>query len=110
MMAKVADGKTYATSFTSKDLVVRGYYKGEGGDPLVDGWFPTGDVGTIDRWVPANHHRKDVIKSGGEWISSIEKNTAVAHLRCRLGCIGVVHPVDAPHCRVKKPYGRDVTA
>ena len=50
--------------------------------PLVDGWFPTGDVATIDRdsFLHITDRTKDVIKSGGEWISSIDlENVAIAH-------------------------------
>jgi 3-(methylthio)propionyl---CoA ligase len=79
------DGKT------SGDLVVRGpwvisrYFK-QDGSPLLDGhadgWFPTGDVATIDAdgYMQITDRSKDVIKSGGEWISSIElENIAMAH-------------------------------
>ena len=55
--------------------VVRDYFQDEGGSPLTaDGWFPTGDVGTIDAdgYLQITDRSKDVIKSGGEWISSIE--------------------------------------
>jgi 3-(methylthio)propionyl---CoA ligase len=72
---------------TSGDLLVKGPwiaagYFNEGGSPLIDGWFPTGDVVTIDPhgYVKVTDRSKDVIKSGGEWISSIElENIAVAH-------------------------------
>ena len=60
----------------------RSYFKGEGGDPLVDGWFPTGDVATIDAdgYMQITDRSKDVIKSGGEWIGSIDlENIAMAH-------------------------------
>jgi fatty-acyl-CoA synthase len=54
--------------------VVREYFKGEGGDPLVDGWFPTGDVATIDAdgFMQITDRSKDVIKSGGRVDQSIE--------------------------------------
>ena len=61
---------------------LRAYFKNEGGDPLKDGWFPTGDVATIDPdgYMQITDRSKDVIKSGGEWISSIDvENIAVAH-------------------------------
>ncbi|WP_295639154.1 3-(methylthio)propionyl-CoA ligase [uncultured Methylibium sp.] len=87
---------------TSGDLLVRGpwivssYFKGEGGDPLVDGWFPTGDVATIDPdgFLQITDRSKDVIKSGGEWISSIDvENIAVAHPAVAMAaCIAIAHP------------------
>jgi fatty-acyl-CoA synthase len=87
---------------SSGDLLVRGpwiissYFKGEGGDPLVDGWFPTGDVATIDAdgFMQITDRSKDVIKSGGEWISSIDvENIAMAHPGVAMAaCIGVPHP------------------
>lgn len=63
--------------------VLSGYYKGDGG-PAVDkdGWFGTGDVGTMDAegFIQITDRAKDVVKSGGEWISSIElENLAVSH-------------------------------
>ena len=69
------------------DLEVRGHwvidrYFGEEKSPLHDGWFPTGDVSTIDAdgYMLITDRSKDVIKSGGEWISSIAlENLAVAH-------------------------------
>ena len=90
------DGKTYG------DLQVRGpwilaeYFKGEGGDPLHHGWFPTGDVATIDAdgFMLITDRSKDVIKSGGEWISSIEvENIAMAHPAVAMAaCVGMPHP------------------
>ncbi len=87
---------------TSGDLLVKGpwivssYFKGEGGDPLVDGWFPTGDVATIDAdgFLQITDRSKDVIKSGGEWISSIDvENIAVAHPAVAMAaCIAIAHP------------------
>ena len=56
-----------------------GYFKGEGGDRLdEDGWFPTGDVATLDEhgFMRITDRNKDVIKSGGEWISSIDLENA----------------------------------
>jgi fatty-acyl-CoA synthase len=83
------------------DLEVRGpwvcasYFKDEGGDALVDGWFPTGDVASIDAdgYVKITDRSKDGIKSGGEWISSIElENLAVAHPAIReAAVIAVAH-------------------
>ncbi len=72
---------------TSGDLLVRGHwviqsYFGRDKSPLVEGWFPTGDVSTIDAdgYMQITDRSKDVIKSGGEWISSIDlENIAMAH-------------------------------
>jgi fatty-acyl-CoA synthase len=87
---------------TSGDLLVKGpwilseYFKGEGGNPLREGWFPTGDVATIDPdgFMQITDRSKDVIKSGGEWISSIDiENIAVAHPAVAMAaCIAVPHP------------------
>jgi fatty-acyl-CoA synthase len=86
----------------SGELLVRGpwvvsrYLKAEGGDPLVDGWFPTGDVATIDAdgFMQITDRSKDVIKSGGEWIGSIDlENIAMAHPAVAMAaCIAVPHP------------------
>jgi fatty-acyl-CoA synthase len=81
--------------------VIRSYFKGEGGDPLVKdargaGWFPTGDVVNIDPegFIQITDRSKDVIKSGGEWISSIDlENIAIAHPAiAEAAVIGVKHP------------------
>jgi acyl-CoA synthetase (AMP-forming)/AMP-acid ligase II len=105
----------------SGDLHVKGpwiissYFKGEGGDPLVDGWFPTGDVATIDAdgFLQITDRSKDVIKSGGEWISSIDvENIAMAHPAVAMAaCIAVVHPKwdERPLLVVVKKPGAEVT-
>ncbi len=84
------------------DLMVRGwwvaqaYFKGDGDATSRDGWFPTGDVATIDAdgYMKITDRSKDVIKSGGEWISSIElENIAIAHSAiAEAAVIGVRHP------------------
>ena len=86
----------------SGELMVRGpwiaakYFREEGGDPLVDQWFPTGDVSTIDAdgYMQITDRAKDVIKSGGEWIGSIElENIAMSHPSVAMAaCIGAFHP------------------
>ena len=90
------DGKTFGDLYVKGPWVVREYFKGEGGDPLEDGWFPTGDVGTIDRegYLQITDRSKDVIKSGGEWISSIDiENIAMAHPAVQMAaCVGMKHP------------------
>jgi fatty-acyl-CoA synthase len=83
-------------------LMVRGhwviarYADDDGRDPLVGGWFPTGDVATIDDdgFMQITDRSKDVIKSGGEWIGSIDlENIAMAHPAVAMAaCIGVPHP------------------
>jgi 3-(methylthio)propionyl---CoA ligase len=85
----------------SGDLLVKGpwiisrYFKDDGGDPLRDGWFPTGDVAAIDAdgFLQITDRSKDVIKSGGEWISSIDvENIAMAHPAVAMAaCIAVPH-------------------
>ena len=90
------DGKAFGDLLVKGPWVVRGYFRGEGGDPLIDGWFPTGDVATIspDGYMQITDRSKDVIKSGGEWISSIDlENIAVAHPAVQQAAvIGVAHP------------------
>ncbi|MCY1170713.1 3-methylmercaptopropionyl-CoA ligase [compost metagenome] len=90
------DGKTFGDLYVKGPWIVREYFKGEGGDPLIDGWFPTGDVATIDAdgYMQITDRSKDVIKSGGEWISSIDvENIAVAHPAVAMAaCIGIAHP------------------
>jgi fatty-acyl-CoA synthase len=75
--------------------IIDRYFK-EGESPLKDGWFPTGDIATIDAdgSVQIRDRVKDVIKSGGEWISSIDlENAAMAHPAVALAAvIGVSHP------------------
>ena len=109
------DGKTYGDLLVKGPWIVREYYKGEGGDPLIDGWFPTGDVGTIDAdgYLQITDRSKDVIKSGGEWISSIDiENIAVAHPAVAMAaCIGVAHPKwdERPIIAVVKKPGAQVS-
>jgi fatty-acyl-CoA synthase len=104
------DGKAYGDLLVKGPWVVREYFKQEGPSPLVDGWFPTGDVATIDEdgFMQITDRSKDVIKSGGEWISSIEiENIAMSHPGVAMAaCIGVRHPKwdERPIvCVVKKP-------
>jgi 3-(methylthio)propionyl---CoA ligase len=109
------DGKTPGNLYVKGPWVVREYFKGEGGDPLVDGWFPTGDVGTIDAdgYLQITDRSKDVIKSGGEWISSIDvENIAVAHPAVAMAaCVGMKHPKwdERPVIAVVKKPGAEVT-
>ncbi len=94
------DGKAYGDLLVRGPWVMANYYKGEGNPMLKDkdghDWFPTGDVATIDAdgFMQITDRSKDVIKSGGEWISSIDiENIAVAHPAVAMAaCIGVAHP------------------
>jgi fatty-acyl-CoA synthase len=95
------DGKASGDLLVRGPWIVREYLKGEGGDPLVTDseglhWFPTGDVATIDPegYMQITDRSKDVIKSGGEWISSIDiENVAVSHPAVAIAaCIGIRHP------------------
>ena len=107
----------------SGDLLVRGpwivseYFKGEGGTIVdKDGYFATGDVGTIDAdgFLQITDRSKDVIKSGGEWISSIDvENIAMAHPAVMMSaCIGIHHPKwdERPILVVVKKPNAEVTA
>ncbi len=107
----------------SGDLLVRGswivyqYFKGDGGH-IVDkeGYFATGDVATIDPdgFMQITDRSKDVIKSGGEWISSIDvENIAMAHPAVMMAaCIGIRHPKwdERPVLVVVKRPNAEVTA
>ncbi len=104
------DGKTYGDLLVKGPWIIREYFKQEGPAPLVDGWFPTGDVATIDEdgFMQITDRSKDVIKSGGEWISSIDiENIAMAHPDVAMAaCVGMPHPKwdERPVvCVVKKP-------
>ena len=104
------DGKAAGDLLVKGPWVIGSYFKQEGGSPLVDGWFPTGDVATIDTdgFMQITDRSKDVIKSGGEWISSIDvENIAMAHPAVAMAaCVGIFHPKwdERPIvCVVKKP-------
>ena len=90
------DGKAFGDLQVRGPWVIKSYFKGEGGDPIREGWFPTGDVCTIDPegYIQITDRSKDVIKSGGEWISSIDlENIAIAHPAiAEAAVIGVRHP------------------
>jgi len=109
------DGKAYGDLLVKGPWVIREYFKGEGGAPLVNGWFPTGDVATIDPdgYLQITDRSKDVIKSGGEWISSIDvENIAMAHPAVAMAaCIGMKHPKwdERPVVVVVKKPGADVS-
>ena len=95
------DGKAFGDLMSRGPWVVSDYFRGEGGNPMQRDdqgleWFPTGDVATIDPdgYMQITDRSKDVIKTGGEWISSIDlENTAVAHPAvAEAAVISVAHP------------------
>ena len=91
------DGTTFGRLKISGPFIVGQYFKGDGGEILdKEGYFDTGDVATIDEhgFMQITDRAKDVIKSGGEWISSIEiENIAAGHPKAALAAvIGVAHP------------------
>ncbi|MDC6178892.1 long-chain fatty acid--CoA ligase [Ralstonia solanacearum] len=120
---KIVDGNGHELPWDGKafgDLHVRGpwtidrYYRSDP-SPLVDGWFPTGDVANIDPdgYMQITDRSKDVIKSGGEWISSIDvENVAAAHPAVHMAaCIACHHPKwdERPLLVVMKRPGAELT-
>ena len=92
------DGRTFGRLKVKGPAIARSYYKGEGNGAFdADGWFDTGDVATIDQYgfMQITDRAKDVIKSGGEWISSIDLENIA------LGCPGVheAAAIGLPHPR-----------
>jgi fatty-acyl-CoA synthase len=91
------DGKTFGRLKVRGPAVAKAYYKVDS-DPVFedDGWFDTGDVATMDEhgYMQITDRAKDVIKSGGEWISTIDlENLAVGHPKvAEAAVIGVRHP------------------
>ncbi|SDD53120.1 3-(methylthio)propionyl-CoA ligase [Rhodococcus tukisamuensis] len=89
------DGATAGHLMARGLWVMSRYYNRPDTDPLVDGWFATGDIATIDAdgFMQITDRSKDIIKSGGEWISSIElENIAMGHPGVAMAaCIGVPH-------------------
>lgn len=91
------DGKAFGEVLVRGPWIASGYFKGEGGEKLdAEGFFPTGDVATIDPdgYLHLVDRTKDVIKSGGEWVSSIDlENAAMGHSAiAEAAVIGVPHP------------------
>jgi acyl-CoA synthetase (AMP-forming)/AMP-acid ligase II len=111
------DGETFGRLMVRGPWIVGSYFKGDGGQVLdSDGWFDTGDVATLDAqgYMHIVDRSKDVIKSGGEWISSIDLEN------CAVGCPGVAEAavIGVPHPKwderplliiVRKP-GAELTA
>ena len=91
------DGKTFGRLKVRGPAVAKSYFKGEGADSFDEkGWFDTGDVSTLDEYgyMQITDRAKDVIKSGGEWISSIDiENIAIGHPAvAEAAVIGMAHP------------------
>jgi 3-(methylthio)propionyl---CoA ligase len=109
------DGKAFGDLLVRGPTILSTYFKDDSGNPLRDGWFPTGDVATIDAdgFMQITDRSKDVIKSGGEWISSIDlENIAVAHPAiAEAAVIGVRHPKwdERPLVVAVKKAGAEVT-
>ncbi|MBR0551237.1 long-chain fatty acid--CoA ligase [Stakelama marina] len=111
------DGESSGRLQVRGPWIIKRYFKDESGDALTDdGWFDTGDVSVIhpDGTMQITDRAKDVIKSGGEWISSVELEN------CAVGCpgvaeaaaVGVYHPKweERPILLVVRKGGSDVSA
>ncbi|MDH3428954.1 MAG: 3-(methylthio)propionyl-CoA ligase [Gammaproteobacteria bacterium] len=111
------DGVAYGALQVRGPWICSDYFKLEGaaGSHTDDGWFDTGDVATIDPegYMAITDRTKDVIKSGGEWISSIElENTIMGHPAvAEAAVIGVAHPkwTERPLLIVVRAEGADVS-
>lgn len=110
------DGKTFGRLKVRGPAVAKAYYGGAGTEQFdEDGWFDTGDVAHIDShgYMQITDRAKDVIKSGGEWISTIElENLAVGHEGiAEAAVIGIHHPKwdERPLLVAVKKPGRDPT-
>jgi fatty-acyl-CoA synthase len=110
------DGTTFGRLKIRGAFIAGAYFKGEGGAILdEEGFFDTGDVATIDAlgYMQITDRAKDVIKSGGEWISTIEiENLAADHPKALLAAvIGVAHPKwdERPLLLVKLKDGESAT-
>jgi fatty-acyl-CoA synthase len=110
------DGTTFGRLKIKGAFIVGEYFKGEGGEILdEEGFFDTGDVATIDAlgYMQITDRAKDVIKSGGEWISTIEiENLAAGHPKALMAAvIGVAHPKwdERPLLLVKLKEGEEAT-
>jgi fatty-acyl-CoA synthase len=109
------DGEAFGHLRVRGPWIASGYFKGEGGSPIdEEGFFTTGDVATIDGdgFLQLVDRAKDVIKSGGEWISSIDvENAAMSHPGvAEAAVIGLPHPKwqERPLLVVVKRAGAEV--
>lgn len=107
------DGESSGALQIRGPWVVKRYFKAEEDAVTADGWFDTGDVGILhpDGTLQLTDRTKDVIKSGGEWISSVElENAAVGHPAvAEAACVGMPHPKwdERPVLFVVKKEGAD---
>ena len=110
------DGEASGRIMVRGPWVVQRYYRADKDATDADGWFDTGDIGTIDAlgFMRITDRAKDVIKSGGEWISSIDlENIAVACPGVRIAAVvGVFHPKweERPVLVIEPHEGELVTA
>jgi acyl-CoA synthetase (AMP-forming)/AMP-acid ligase II len=110
------DGKAFGHLLVRGHWIAAGYYGGEGGS-IVDAedWFDTGDIASIDAdgYMQITDRAKDLIKSGGEWISSISlENAAVGHPSvAEAAVIAIAHPKwqERPLMIVVKKRGSEIT-
>jgi acyl-CoA synthetase (AMP-forming)/AMP-acid ligase II len=108
------DGKTSGHLQVRGPWVAGSYFKREHDETHQDGWFYTGDIGAIDSdgYLQLTDRSKDVIKSGGEWVSSIDlENAAMCHPAVQhAAAIGVPHPKwqERPLLIVVKAPGKDI--
>ncbi len=111
-----ADGRTPGNLQIRGPFIARGYFRREDASPLRGGWFDTGDVATFDPdgYFQIVDRSKDVIKSGGEWISTVDlENHALAHSDVRQAAvISVTHPrwQERPLLICVRAEGSSVTA
>jgi len=109
------DGNAFGNLWVRGPWICRQYFKEEGGEALSGGWFSTGDVATIDAegYMQITDRSKDIIKLGGEWISSILlESAAVDHPAvAEAAVIGVPHPkwIERPLLLVIRKSGAEVT-
>ena len=110
------DGITTGALQVRGNWTIQRYFKADADAAAPDGWFDTGDVAVIhpDGSVQLTDRTKDVIKSGGEWISSVElENAAVGHpCVAEAAAIGVPHPqwAERPLLVVVRKPGSEVSA
>lgn len=109
------DGQTSGNLEVKGPWVIHDYFKSDGSEALNEGWFRTGDIATItpDGYMKITDRSKDVIKSGGEWIGTLDlESIAMAHPAVQqAACVGIFHPKwdERPLLVVMKKQGAEVT-